>query len=38
MKNFTIFFVIVLFLVSCAQSVTTQQAASRNYRGAKSIR
>ncbi len=38
MKNFTIFLVVALFLASCAQSVTTQQAANRNYRGTKAIR
>lgn len=38
MKNFTILLLVVIFLVSCAQSVTTQQAAARNYRGVRGIR
>ena len=38
MKNFTIFFAIVIFLISCSPSVTMQQAANRNYRGARSVR
>ncbi len=38
MKNFTIFLLIVILFASCAQSVTTQQAANRNYRSTRAIR
>mgnify|MGYP007009266990 CR=1 FL=1 len=38
MKNFTIFLIIIVVLASCAQSVTTQQAANRNYRGTRALR
>jgi len=38
MKNVIIFFVILFFLISCSPSVTMQQAANRNYKGARAVR
>lgn len=38
MKNFTFLLILVIVFASCAQSVTTQQAANRNYRSTRAIR
>lgn len=38
MKTIITLFLIIIFLASCAQSVTMQQAANRSYKSARSVR
>ena len=38
MKNIIALLLLVVFLISCSRSVTMQQAASRSYRGSRTVR